>query len=58
MDNSLGKHSSNSQRKTEFLSSLLKIYHNIKGLLIAWFVLTEKEKFAAGVYIGRKGEDE
>ncbi|MCJ7715331.1 MAG: hypothetical protein MUO54_02260 [Anaerolineales bacterium] len=58
MDNSFDQLSIETQLKPTLLSSLLQIYHNIKGWLVASFVLTEEEKIDAGIYIGRVGEGE
>jgi len=58
MDKSVDLLGSDRQQKTGFLCSLIQIYHNIKDWLAIWFVLTEEEKIAAGVYVGRMGEDE
>ncbi|MBN2044532.1 MAG: hypothetical protein JW757_05885 [Anaerolineales bacterium] len=58
MDNSYDRHNSETQAKTQSLGNLLQIWYAIKSRLVALFVLTEEEKIAAGIYIGRMGEDE
>jgi len=58
MDNSIDRHSSETQAKTEPLESLLQTCYVIVGRVVTWFVLTEEEKIAAGIYIGRMVEDE
>jgi hypothetical protein len=58
MDNLFDQQSTEAQHRPKLISSLLQIYQYIKGQLVAWLVLTEEEKIAVGVYIGRKGEGE
>ena len=58
MDNFFDQESTDTQLKPNLLCSLLQIYRNIKGWLVALFVLTEEEKIAAGVYIDRMGVGE
>ena len=58
MDKSVDQHNSDRQQKTGYSGSDLQIFQNIKAWLITWFVLTEEEKIAAGVYIGRRGKGE
>lgn len=58
MNNSVDQHSADRQLQTRYLGSALQIFQSIKAWLVTWFVLTEEEKIAAGVYVGRMGEDE
>jgi hypothetical protein len=57
MDNFFDHHSTDIQLKPQLLGSLLQYYYKIKGWLVAWFVVTEEEKIAAGIYLSRLGDD-
>jgi hypothetical protein len=61
MDNSLQRQESNAQQKSGFLASML-IFDGILLLMrhsVSWLAgllkLTEEEREAAGVYLGRPG---
>lgn len=58
MDNFFDQQSTETKLKPQLLGGLLQFYCNIKEWLVAWFVMTEEEKIAAGIYLGRLGDNE
>lgn len=58
MDNSFDQYETEAQSKSNFSANLLKILGDGIDWILNPFLLTEKEKEEAGVYIGYMGEDE